>query len=165
MSGKQIDTKKIADHRQLRFESIDDVLAEIDRIVQAEEQGTLRAVGNWTPGQIMAHIAAWIEYGYDGYPLKPPPWFIRWILRRMGKKYLRDGMPKGARIPGVEDGTYGADDMPTREAAARLKTAFMKLKRGEPARFDSPGFGKMDHEDRVRLNLRHAELHLGFLHL
>ncbi len=163
MSGNQVDTAKISNHRHLRFESIDEVLAEIERIAQADQHNQLRTVGNWTPGQIMAHVASWIEYGYDGYPLRPPPFFIRWILKWQVKKYLRDGMPKGARIPGVEGGTYGADDLPTQEAAERLKTAFLRLKRGEPARFDSPGFGPMDQESRVRLNLRHAELHLGFL--
>ncbi len=163
MTGNQIDTRKVADHRDLRFESIDEILAEIDRIAKADEQGQLQAVGNWTSGQIMAHVAAWIEYGYDGYPLKPAPWFIGWILRLQVKKYLRDGMPKGAKIPGTPDGTYGADEMPTYDAAQRLKRAFTRLKSGEAAKFDNPGFGKMSHDDRVRLNLRHAELHLGFL--
>jgi hypothetical protein len=55
------------------------------------------------------------------------------------------------------------DDMPTREAADRLKQAFRRLESGEPAKFHSPAFGAMSHEDRIRLNLRHAELHLGFL--
>ena len=61
----KIDTNKTANHRRLRFESIDDVLAEIDRVVQADAESRLRTLGNWTPGQIMAHIAAWIEYGYS----------------------------------------------------------------------------------------------------
>lgn len=163
MNGNQIDTKNVAEHRQLKFESVDDVLAEVDRILQADEQGQLKTAGNWTAGQIMSHIAAWIEYGYDGYPLKPPPFFIRWMLRLQLKKYLRRGMPKGAHIPGVKGGTYGADEMPSKEAAERLRQAFFRIQRGEPANFDNPGFGKMDHEQRVKLNLRHAELHLGFL--
>ena len=34
-------------YREL-FESIDEILAEIDRIAKADEQGQLQAVGNWT---------------------------------------------------------------------------------------------------------------------
>jgi hypothetical protein len=163
VKGAQVETGKIKNHRSLRFESVEDALAEIDRIQSADGRGALKTVGNWTPGQILSHVAAWIEYGYDGYPLKPPPFFIRWILKWQVKKYLRDGMPKGVRIPGVPEGTYGADDIPTPAAAARLRQAFLRLKNGEPARFDSPAFGRMSHDDRIRLNLRHAELHLGFL--
>ena len=159
----QIDTRTAANHRRLRFESIDEVLAEIDRIVQADEDGHLQTAGNWTAGQIMAHIAAWIEYGYEGFPLEPPPWFIRWILRWQLKKYLRDGFPTGVRIPRIENGTVGMDEMPTREAADRLKSAFQRLDNGDPANFHSPAFGEMKQEDRIRLNLRHAELHLGFV--
>ncbi len=71
-----VNTAKVRDRRQLQFNSIDEVLSEIDRIVSADQAGTLRHLGNWTPGQIMGHVAAWTNYSYDGYPLKPPPWFI-----------------------------------------------------------------------------------------
>jgi hypothetical protein len=81
----------------------------------------------------------------------------------MGRKYLRKGMPKGARIPGAEHGTWGMDEMATADAAERLSKAFLRLKNGESVKFDSPGFGPMSDADRIQLNLRHAELHLGFL--
>ncbi len=48
------------------LKSIDEVLADVDRLVAAAHAGTLQQIGNWTPGQVMAHLAAWIEYGYDG---------------------------------------------------------------------------------------------------
>ncbi len=161
--SSQIDTRRVTQRRPLRFESIDDLLADIDGIVQAEREGRLRLVGNWTAGQIMAHLAAWIEYGYEGYPIGPPPFFVRWILRWQLQKYLRDGMPRGVRIPRVEKGTFGMDDLPTEVAAEKLKNALFRLQAHEPARFESPAFGPMSHADRVRLNLRHAELHLGFV--
>ncbi len=152
-----------ADRRQLRFDSIDELLAEVDRIVAADGEGQLETLGSWTPGQILGHVAAWIEYGYDGFPMKPPPWIIRLILRMQVKKYLRRGMPSGVRIPKVPQGTYGIEDMPTEEAAGRLRVAADRLKRGEAAKYDSPAFGPMSREQRVQLNLRHAELHLSFL--
>ena len=139
------------------------MLAEVERVAEADRQGRLRTVGNWSPGQVLAHLAAWIEYGYDGFPMKPPPFFIRWILKRQLRKYLVGSMPRGVRIPRVKQGTYGLDEMPVAAAAARLTRAFQRLGSGELAKYDSPAFGPMSHEDRVRLNLRHAELHLGFL--
>jgi hypothetical protein len=149
--------------RSLRFTTIDDVLAEIDRIVAADHGGILKSAGNWTPGQIMGHVAAWINYSYEGYPLRPPPWFIRFILRRMVKKYLRDGMPAGRRIPGIESGTVGIEPLETAEGADHLRRALRRLTTDEPAPYDSPAFGPMSAEGRIQLNLRHAELHLSFL--
>jgi hypothetical protein len=150
-------------YRKLRFNSIAEVNSELDRIAELDRTGRLRTSGNWTAGQIMAHLAAWIEYGYDGYPLKAPPWFIRWILQLRLPKMLESGMPRGVKIPGIPGGTTGADDIPTDQGIARLKKAFQRLETGEQAAHDSPAFGKMSHADRIRLNLRHAELHLGYL--
>ncbi len=163
MGSPPVNTGKVDGYRQLQFESIAQVLSEVDRMVQAESRGELRAIGNWTAGQIFAHLAAWIEYGYDGYPVKSPPWPIRMVLKLMLRKYLSKGMPRGVKIPGVPDGTTGMDAMGTEEAAKRLKAAFSRLEKGEACPHDSPAFGKMSHEDRIRLNLRHAELHLGYL--
>jgi hypothetical protein len=113
---------------------------------------------------MMAHLAAWIEYGYDGYPVKSPPWFIRYILRLRLKQMLESGMPRGVKIPGIPGGTVGAEDMPFDQGIARFKKALQRLEAREEAPYDSPAFGKMSHDDRIRLNLRHAELHLGYLH-
>jgi hypothetical protein len=156
-----VNTGKVA-RRKLQFQSIAEVQAEIGRIVAADADGRLRTTGNWTPGQICDHLAAWIEYGYSGYPMKPPPWIIRVLLRWQLRKMLRDGMPGGVKIPGVPDGTYGQDNQPLPAAAERLMRALDRLQR-EPCPHDSPAFGRMSHEDRIALNLRHAELHLGFL--
>jgi hypothetical protein len=158
-----IETSK-AERRKLRFNNIDELLAEVERIVGSERSGQLRRTGNWTVGQIFGHLATWISYGYEGYPFRPPPWFIRWILRLKVKKYLREGMPAGVRIPGVAAGTFGIEPLTTDEGADFLRRALARLKKGEPCKYDSPAFGPMRHPDRIALNLRHAELHLGFLH-
>ncbi len=158
-----VNTAKIADRRPIAFQSIDDLLADVDQIEKADREGRLKTLGNWHAGQVLCHVSSWIEYGYDGYPMKPPPFFVRWILRLMLKKYLRSGMPSGVRIPGVPAGTTGMDDLPVSQAAERLRKALGRLKNGEPARYDSPAFGPMSHDDRIKLNLRHAELHLSFL--
>lgn len=153
----------MSDYRKLRFESVEDCVAEVRRIVSASEVGHLVSSGRWTPGQNLAHVAAWIEYGYQGYPIDPPPFFIRWFLRLRLRSLLERGLSRGVRIPGVAAGTFGADEMPTAAAAERLLAALRRLEQRQEAGFDSPVFGPMSHDDRIRLNLRHAELHLGYL--
>jgi hypothetical protein len=159
-----INTSKVK-RRKLWFHSIDEALQDLDRIEAAEKSGTLNALGNWTPGQILSHVSAWIEYGWDGYPIGAPPFFIKWILKLIGRRYLRKGMPAGVKIPGIEGGTKGQELIPTDAALARLRKALHRLQNGEPAVHDSPAFGPMSHEDRILFNLRHVELHLSFLQL
>lgn len=149
--------------RQLHFASIPDLLAELERVEAADKEGTLATTGNWSPGQILAHLAAWIDYGWDGFPVKPPPFFIKWILVWMGRRILRRGMSPGTRIPGVKAGTYGQDDVSVSEGLKRLRRSLSRLQAGEQAKFDSPAFGPLSHQDRILLNLRHAELHLSYL--
>lgn len=158
-----IDTGKVTQRRRLRFQSIDELSAEIDGIVEAEAAGRLRVLGNWSVGQVLGHLAAWINYGWDGYPFPPPPWLVRFMLKFLRKKYLRDGLPAGFRIPKVADGTYGVERLSTENGAAELRRALRRLKAGESAKFHSPAFGPISHDERVAMNLRHAELHLGFL--
>lgn len=159
-----IDTGKVTERRSLHFQSIDDVLAEVDRIVNADKAGTIQCKGNWTAGQVLGHLASWINYSYEGYPMKTP-WFIRVILRFMKKKYLRNGMPAGVKIPGTAEGTFGTELVTTEQGAQKLRQALQRLQRGEPSKFDSPAFGPMSLNERIALNLRHAELHLSFLQL
>jgi hypothetical protein len=159
-----VDTGKIAEHRTLRFNSLEELLAEVDRIVAAEQRSALRRTGNWTPGQVFGHLAAWINYGYEGFPPgSTPPWFVRVIVRMMKKSLCTKPMRRGFRMPRVVEGTYGTELLSTDEGARRLRQAIARLQRHEPPKYHSPALGPMSDDERIALNLRHAELHLGFL--
>ncbi|GMU33276.1 MAG: DUF1569 domain-containing protein [Planctomycetia bacterium] len=160
-----INTKHVTDRRTLRFNSVEDVLADIDRIVAAEKAAKLRTTGNWTAGQAMGHVAEWINYAYKGYPIGPPPWLIRVILGFLKNRYLRKGLPAGVMIPKVKNGTFATDNLSIDDGATRLREALRRLSSGEPAKFKSPALGDLPDSERIALNLRHAELHLSFLHL
>ena len=159
-----LNTKKSA-RRQLRFASLDELLADLDRIEAAEKAGTLHTTGNWTAGEILTHVAAWIDYGYEGYPVKPPPFFIRWFLRKMLPSALKDGLKPGVKIPGVKGGTTGAEKVDTAAGIARLRRSIARLATGEAEKYPSPAFGPLSPSQRIELQLRHAELHLSFLAL
>ncbi len=132
-------------------------------MLDADRDGRLRAHGNWTPGEILSHVAAWIDYAYDGFPIARPPLLIRWMLRLGLPRTLASGMTRGVRIPGIEGGTTGQERIDTQLAGDRLLAALRRLESPEPPRHESPAFGPLSNADRVRLNLRHAELHLGYL--
>ncbi len=155
-----VDTGTVAARRTLRFESLDQVLADVDQLVAAERAGRLRCLGNWTLGQALGHLAAWSEFGYTGVPLKVP-FFIRWILRLRKRKFLYGPMRAGVRIPRVENGTLATEPLSLDEGLTRFRRITERLKTEAPTA-PSPIFGNLTHDESIALNLRHAELHLGF---
>jgi hypothetical protein len=159
-SSDRVDTARVANRRLLRFESIDEMLAEVDRLVEAERAGRLKPLGNWTLGQTLGHLASWTEYGYTGMPLKVP-FFIRWIVRLRKRKYLYEPMKPGLKIPRVEGGTLATEPMTLEEALPRFRKVSERLKK-EPPTVPSPVMGYLTHDESIAINLRHAELHLGF---
>jgi hypothetical protein len=159
-----IDTKRIKDRRSLRFESLDEVLRDAEMLAEAERRGTLRATGNWSLGQTLGHLAYWANAPFEGYPPMPRmPWLIRKLLPLFKNRFLNKGLPVGARIRGVPDGTFGLEPMDTDAALAMLRPAFDRIAREQPTA-PNPIFDHMTHEEWIKLNLRHAELHLSFFH-
>jgi hypothetical protein len=160
-SPAPVNTGKVAGRRTLRFDSIDQAMADVERLAAAERDGRLKRLGNWTLGQTLGHLATWAEYAYTPAPLKVP-FFIRWILRLRKRQFFYGTMRSGARISGVEGGTLGTDQVPLDEGLTRLRRVMERLKT-EPPTALSPVFGRLTQDEAIALNLRHAELHLSFL--
>ncbi len=155
-----VDVKKVS-LRPLSFKHVDDALAEMERIAVAEQVGTLERKGNWEVGQILGHLAHWIQWSFDGSPIKPP-WFVRLLGPMMKNKVLNGKAPQGFRLPGAPEGTYGVDKITVDEGLRRCREQFGRLKAGSPS-IPNAVFGKMSHEEWLKLHLRHAETHLGYL--
>lgn len=160
-----VDTKHCSDRRPLRFDSLADVRRDLEALEQACGADTLRYSGNWTPGEIYTHLAAFINYAYDGYPpgFPKPPAIIKLILKLQKKKFLHKGLPAGVKIPGVPGGTVGAEKVPPAAGLARLRAALDRLERHAPT---APNiiFGPLTHEEWRCMHQRHCELHLSYLH-
>lgn len=152
-------------HRVLRLSTPDDVLAEAMRIADADRAGRLRQGGNWAAGQSFGHLATWINFAYDGYP---PELRTMWIIRvfaklLLKKKFIKGPMRPGVRIPGVKGGTVATAPMSTEQGMDMLRKAWARLAAVAP-HAPNPLIGPLTHDEWKRLHLRHAELHLGFLH-
>jgi hypothetical protein len=159
-----MNTKKVADRRKLRFEALDEAIRDAKSLAEAQRLGELRATGNWTLGQALGHLAFWANCAFDGYPDMPrPPWFVRAFMPFMRNSFLNKGMPAGVHLGKVPGGTFGIDEMPTDDGLAKMRIAFDRLSQ-QPPTIPSLVFGQMTHEDCIKLNLRHAELHLSFFH-
>ncbi len=155
-----VDTGKMAERRRLRFGNLGDVMAEAERLAEAERAGRLRQLGNWTLGQALGHLGTWAEFAFTPAPLTVP-FFVRWMLRMRKGRFLYGPMRAGVRIPRVESGTVGTEVMPLEEGLERCRRAMERLERETPTA-PNPLFGAMRQQEWIALNCRHAELHLGF---
>ena len=159
-----IDTKRVSDRRALRFESLDAAVRDAELLAEAERNVKLRATGNWKLGQALGHLAFWARTPFDGYPEMPrAPWFVRLLVKPFKNHLLNKKLPAGGRIPNVPGGTHGIEPMPTDDAIDWLHAAFARLERESP-QVPNIALGPLTHEDWIKLNLRHAELHLSFFH-
>lgn len=146
------------ERRALRFHSTDDMLAEARRCAAPPR---IRSLGNWSLGQALNHIAAWIDFPYTGYPAGLDfPEELKAQAAAVKHSILHEPMQPGMRLPGLPHGTLATEDVPVPIALARLEAAAARL-RGEPLHPD-PFFGPVTAHEWTLMSLRHAELHLGF---
>lgn len=156
-----IDTGHLTGRRTLRFESIDQILADLDRLTAAQRDGKLKSLGNWTAGQNLGHLAAWIDYSYNGVPFKVPA-ILKILVRPMKKRILYKSMKAGSRIPKVPGGTLGIEPCSFDEGATRFRNNLNRLRSECPAQPHAL-LGRLSHGEWIAQHLRHAELHLSFL--
>lgn len=154
-----IDTKTATDRRVLRFESYDEVLADAHTLTQCET----RTVGNWNLGQILMHLGLGFETAIDGsgFALPLP---MRWLMTlTMKHKVLYKQLPSGFPISPKAAFLIPPPETTPQEGLARMRSAVQRLSR-EDARAFHPAFGRISRAEWDAFNLRHAEMHLGFVH-
>ena len=146
--------------RPLRFDSIDQVLADVDALADAEAKEELQRLGAWTLGQTLNHLAAWVDFAYEGYPFQVPALF-RLLARPMKKRVLTKPLKPGMKLPKTPGGTLATEIVPTAEALPRFRQSFGRLASEAPTE-PHPIFGRLTHDEWIQMHLRHAELHLSF---
>src|SRR3954467_4461007 len=98
--------------RRIRFESVDQAIAEAERLVAAERGGRLTRAGNWSLGQTLGHLATWANFAFDRYPPQVhAPFFVRCIVRMFRGQILRKGMMAGVKVGKVPGGTLGTEEL------------------------------------------------------
>jgi hypothetical protein len=150
-------TKSVTGRRTLHFDTLDDILADVKRL----DRGPVKSLGNWTPGQNLAHLALTMTRSLDGFSFQMA-WPFRLLCKVMKPWFLRGAMPAGFQLS--REGAADLDPPPTEwvDGLRELRAVIGRLKT-EPQRAKSPAFGTMTREEWDRLHCRHAKLHLSFL--
>ena len=152
-----INTKQVTGRRELHFESLDDVLADAERLAAGEA----RMLGNWSLGQILSHLAVAMNSAIDGVDFKVP-FFIRLIAPLMKKRFVRGPIKPGFQMPeSMRPIFMPPDEVNTEDGLLALREAVARLK-SDPTRDRNVFLGNLTREESDSMQMRHAELHLSF---
>lgn len=153
-----INTAKVTGRRQLHFNSLDEMAADLDQLAACTD---LRFLGNWSSGQVLQHLAITMNNSIDGGATMIPA-LVRFFLRLfMKNRFLTKPMAAGFQlpasaacmIPGPTSWEEGLRNF--RQALQRVRT--------EEQRAAHPAIGPLSRAEWDQLHCRHAELHLSFL--
>ncbi len=152
-----VNTKSVEGRRTLRFDSLDEVLADAEQLVVGEAS----MLGNWTLAQVLTHVAAGFNSSIDGSSFKTP-FFFRLLAPLLRKKFIHKGLPSGFPIPREAEAQFlPLDSAETQAALDQLRTAIKRLQSTKD-RARHPLFGDLSRQDSDNFQLRHAEMHLSF---
>ncbi|MEX0652987.1 MAG: DUF1569 domain-containing protein [Phycisphaeraceae bacterium] len=143
--------------RQLHFASLDEVLADAEQLAAQPH----RTLGQWSLGQIFAHLAIFMQQSLDGFDFQMPA-VVRLAARPFRKRFLTRPWPSGIRFPRRAAATLAPPAVSVEEGLQRLRAMIDRLKR-EPQRHPSPLFGEMSAAEWNQFHCRHAALHLSFV--
>ncbi len=164
MTSNPINTKKAA-RRALSFSCTKCVREELARVEAAYASGALTHTGNWTEGEILDHVAKMWTMAFDGFPEHArPPLIIKLIARLMKGKFTSGKtLPAGFKLP--KQASFMLPDAGTtfEVGMQRMLRVLDRVDAGERMTIESPAFGKLSHDEWIRLHLSHAQLHFGFL--
>lgn len=144
--------------RDLRFENLDQVMPEVDRLLE----GYHRA-GAWSLGQISQHLARSLEGSIAGLPGRAP-WLVRKTIGPwFGRHVLGSGrMPTGIKLR-PEWGLKPGADLEDRVEVEALRAAIAAYTARVGALPEHPFFGPLRRDQWDRLHCVHCAHHLSFL--
>ncbi len=155
-----VNTRRVADRRSLRFSSLGDVLRDVE---QLSSGGPTRAAGNWTPGQVVDHVARIIEFSVDGFPVPRASLPLRIVGRLVRQWALTRPMRPGLKLPQTFQFMVPEAGVTWEAAVKRLQSAIARAQ-SQRMKHASPVLGRLTHAQWEQLHCRHAEMHLSFLH-
>lgn len=149
--------------RDLKFADFDALIREIELL----RDGGYHCNGNWNLAQTCGHVADWMRYPIDDFPV--PPFFMKpifWMMKvTVGPGMKRNIMANGFKggMPTAPQSVPEADAMTDAQAVENLQKTIERVKAHGGDFLPSPLFGPMDKETLLKVTLLHAEHHLGYL--
>ncbi len=149
------------ERRELSFNSMDEVIAEVDRLASGE----VRTRGNRSFGQIL-NLLALGQDAASGRAVPPPPPFFMRLMMPLMKGMIINAKPlkPGIKLPPKGEEFFWPDrEIDVAEGVKIFKESLDYYNEHGPLE-KHPFFGKLTKEQNDQMNRRHAALHLSFVH-
>lgn len=142
--------------RELAFDSLDDVMADVDRLLDGHA-----TLGQWSLGQILWHLATAIRLSIEGIDEEPPDPVPQRTARIVRLRMFRsDRFPEGAEVPlAALSPPPGLD---ARTEAEALREAIARFVAAPGPLAAHPLLGEMTKEEWEHFHRIHCGHHLGF---
>ncbi|MEQ1824389.1 MAG: DUF1569 domain-containing protein [Pirellula sp.] len=157
-----VDTKKVGARRQLKFDSLEEISNEVERLARAKN---LKTLGNWTSGQVLMHLAIVMHGAVDGMEVKiplPMRWMMPIVLYFRKDKFLNAPMPAGFSLPKAAAKVLIPGPTSWEDGLVAIRTGLQRLQ-SRPKLAKHPFLGDLTEEEWTKVQCRHCELHLSFL--
>lgn len=149
----------MAERRELKFNSLDEVQTEIERLAAGDVQVT----GNHSFGKIVRHLAITNEMVCG--KIAPPklPWYMRMVMPLISGWILNGPVKPGFKLPSnMEPFLWPIQEVSVSEAVEQFRDSVEYYKRNGPLPIH-PVFGKATREQVDLMTLKHAAMHLSFV--
>lgn len=150
-----------ADRRELKFQNLAEVLAEIERLAS----GDVRTTGSHSFGQILNHLTLSQDVAVGRCEAPVPPLIIRLVMPLM-KRMVINSKPlnPGVKLPASGESFFWPDkEFDVATAVSDFRASVEYYNSHSPLE-RHPFFGKITKAECDELNCRHAALHLSFVH-
>jgi hypothetical protein len=149
------------ERRELTFNSLDEVVAEAERLAAGE----VRTTGNHSFGQILHHLAVSHDVSTGRVVGPSPPFLFRLLMPLMKRMVINDKPLKpGIKLPAKGESFFWPDrEFDVAEELQHLKDSVEYYKANGPLP-QHPVFGKLTRDEADGLMCRHGALHLSFVH-
>lgn len=149
-----------AERRELSFESLDEAVADAERLAAGE----VRTTGNHSFAKILKHLALTHDMATGKIEAPRPPLFMRLIMPFIKNSVLNGPVKPGFKLPKAPENFFWPEgEVDLQEALAHFKASVQNYNQNGPLPVH-PIFGSATREQIDRLNCGHCAMHLSFVH-
>jgi len=146
----------MAERRALSFQTLDQVMPEVDRLLDGHA-----TVGRWSLGQICNHLASMLVCSVEGFPVAAP-WLVRATAGALKRKR---SLGTGVHVEGMRhpEGTSPKENLEARAEAEALRATLGYYASHQAPLAPHALLGPMSRAEWDRYHAIHCAHHLSFV--
>lgn len=151
----------MADRRELSYSSWDEVVSDVERLAS----GSYRTTGNHSFAKIVNHLAITNEMLVGNVVPPKLPWYFRMLMPLMRSRILEGPVKPGFKLPNerMQQFFWSENELDLGEAIRQFKRSVDEYQSKGPLSVH-PIFGKATADQILAVSLKHAAMHLSFVH-